>query len=198
MTQTIYLISQSTDEDDERPDGVTYYDPHGEFKRGEGFERFQKNCCISAGKEKYLLEDWITPQLFASRPGTTAIEAWDYYLCATFGAFSQRAIDILLPAFGDRFVPLAATLEGRSYFCLHCKRRIDCLDNARSDVIYFGDGTSEAMTIDRYAFHMKDLSRPSIFAIPQLTFRLYCTDDVRDMAAAAGLKGLDFISVYSE
>lgn len=48
---TIYLISQSTDEENERPDGVMYYDPHGEFKEGKGFERFQKNFCISAGKE---------------------------------------------------------------------------------------------------------------------------------------------------
>lgn len=65
-------------------------------------------------------------------------------------------------------------------------------------MVYFGGGTTEAMTIEHYVFHMEYLSGPSIFAIPQLALRLYCTNDIPDIVAAAGLKGFDFTSVYSE
>jgi hypothetical protein len=192
MANRVYLIRQSVDDEGERPDVVTYYDPKGEFKTKEGFERFQKNCCVSAGKPGYPPEQWFVPDLYASKPGKTQISEWDYYMCATFGAFSQRAIDVLIPYFGERFMPLPARLEGQPYFCLHCRSRIDCLDKAKSEIVYYDEYPEEIMKIEKHVFRKTMLADAIVFAIPEAMFHLYATDRIPEIFTNAGLGGFSF------
>ena len=192
MAQRIYSIRQTVDDDNERPDIVTYYDPRGKFKTPEGFKRFQANCCVCAGKSGYSPDQWFVPDLYASKPGKTLIEEWDYYMCATFGAFSQRAITALTPYFGDRFSVLPARLENHSYFCLHCRSRIDCLDKTSSEIVYYDESREEVMTIERYVFHKQSLMDPTVFAIPEAVFDLFCTETTPEIVSKAGLTGFRF------
>lgn len=192
MTKRVYSIRQSVDDEGQRPDLVTYYDPKGEFKTKKGFKRFQENCSVSAGKVGFSPERWFVPDLFASKPGKTQINEWDYYTCATFGAFSQRAISVLMPYFGDRFIPLPASLEGQSYYCLHCRSRIDCLDKASSEITYYDEYPEEVMVIERHAFRKTMLADSIIFAIPEAVFHLYCTDTIPDIVTNSGLRGFSF------
>lgn len=193
MIKRVYSIRQSVDDKDERPDIVTYYDPKGVYKTKTGFQKFQHNCCVSAGKVGYPLQDWFVPDLYASKPGKTKIEDWDFYKCSTFGAFSQRAVEALMPYLGDHFDLLPARLEGHRYVCLHCRSRIDCLDTSASEIEYYDDLVpQEVMAIEKYAFHKEAIPHPVIFAIPEMVFDLYCTDPIPKIASKAGLKGFDF------
>jgi hypothetical protein len=191
MCNQVYWIRQSVDDEGERPDLVTYGDPR--FKTGEGFREFQTNCCVAAGMSGYPADKWFVPELCAFEKGKTDIEAWDYYMCATFGAFSKRAMESLKPAFSDRFSALPAHLEGHEYFCLHCRSRVDCLDEGASEIDYFDDfDPPQAMEIKSHVFRKDMLSDPMLFAIPVASFSLYCTESVLDIAAKAGLRGFDF------
>ena len=134
----------------------------------------------------------MTPDLYASKPGKTPIENWDYYLCATFGVFSARASEVLSPFFGDRFETLPAKLEGHEYFCLRCCRRLDCLNAKASRIIYFDEEPKEIMTIEKYVFNTKTVSRDIVFAIPESKFGLYCTDEIPKAAKKAKLKDIKF------
>jgi hypothetical protein len=193
MSKKVYWVRQSVDDEDERPDGVTYYDPSGWFKTGEGYKEFQANACVSAGDAGYPAERWFVPDLYASRKGKTAIEDWDYYMCSgTFGAFSQRAMDVLTPYFGDLFLSLPARLEGHPYYCLHCRTRIDCLNRAASEITYFEHDPRQVMMISKYVFRKEQLADRMIFAIPEMVFHLFCSDWIPEVAGKAGLRGFDF------
>jgi hypothetical protein len=192
MTNQVYMIKQSYDEDGERPDRVTYCDPNGEFLTHSGYARFQCNCLVSAGKAGHSIEQWFMPELYASEPGRTKIDEWDFYNCSTFGAFSPRAMEVLKPFFGERFIQLPARLEGLFYFCLRCESRINCLDKEASEIIYYEIDPTEVMLITKYVFHRELLTDPSIFAIPESLFSLYCTDAIPEIVRNAGLKGFEF------
>jgi hypothetical protein len=198
MSSRIYWVRQSIDDDGGRPDVVTYYDPEGKFKTEEGFKAFATNCRVSAGYPGHPPQSWFVPDLYASRKGATPIESWDYYMCATFGAFSKRAIDVLALYFGDRFVPLPANLENHSYYCLHCRSRIDCLDCVASKIEYFDHDPRQVMTISKHVFRKEMLVDPMIFAIPEAMFHLYCTDSIPEITANASLRGFEFQLVDGE
>ncbi len=192
MSTKVFEIWQSVDDEGERPDVVTYYDPVGKFQTEEGYKEFAVNCRVSAGLAGYPASGWFIPDLYASQRGRTAIEHWDYYSCATFGAFSKRAIDELSPCFGDRFLPLPARLEGLSYYCLHCRSRVDCLDRDASEIVRFDDDPSMIMEITKHRFHKEMLTDPMVFAIAGLLFCLFCTESVPQIATDARLRGFEF------
>lgn len=193
MTKKIYLLRQTFDDEDIRPDLVTYYDPDGKFSTEEGFKSYQANRCVEAGDAGYPVESWFVPELYAPQPGTTAIEDWDYYMTAFgFGVFSGRAIDVLTPFFGERFLPLPALLEGRSYFCLHCRSRIDCINKSASEIEYYDFDPQMVMKITKWVFHKQSLVDPMIFGTPELAFDLYCTDSIPNIVDKAGLRGFEF------
>jgi hypothetical protein len=196
MTDKVYCVWQS-DEDD-RPNYVTYFDPSGHFKTAEGFAEFQRNSFVSEGRAGYKAEQWVTPDLFASKPGNSPVEEWDFYKSSgSFGDFSPRAIGLLMPFFGVRFVPLPSRLEGHSYFCLRCESRIDCLDEKESSISYF-DGTQDVVTIEKYVFRKASLSDQMFFAIPQLYLQLFCTSGIPEFVHEAKLKGFSFELIDQE
>ena len=195
MTKKVYWIQQSVDDEGERPDVVTYGD--AKYKTGEGYNAFVKNCRVAAGDAGFPPEKWFIPELRATQPGKTPIEAWDYYACATFGVFSPKALQVLTPYVGDRFQPLEARLEGHLYYCLHCRSRTDCLDAGASQIDYLAGDQDKIMWIDRHVFNKDVLTDPMIFAIPKAPFRLYCTDSLPEICKKVGLRGFDFELVDS-
>ncbi|PQO42927.1 imm11 family protein [Blastopirellula marina] len=193
MTQKVFWIRESLEDD--RPSGVTYHDPNGEFKSTEGFKRFQANSQVSAGTVGFPKDRWFSPVLSVSEPGTSPIGEWDYFMCSgTFGAFSERAVQVLMPFWKKSFELLPATLEGLAYSCLRCSERTDCLDETQSEITYF-DGTTDVMEINSYVFKKELLANPMIFSIPQLTFELFATESIPRLAFEAGLRGFDFEQV---
>jgi hypothetical protein len=186
----IFQIRQSTDERRIRPDGVTEYDPDNYYATDEGWEEINRNALVALGDPDYPPEAWWVPNLYASRKGKTAIDDWDYYTAINFDAFSPRAIAVLEPFFADRFGILPTKIEGHDYSCLYCRSRIDCLDHSASDIVYFDDG--DILEVNKYVFGAHVPKDPAIFAMPKLTFSLYCTASVPKLVKDAGLKGFDF------
>jgi len=190
--KNVYWIRQSIDDEGERPDVVTYNDPEGWFRTSEGFKEYQTNACVSAGKAGYRPGSWRTPDLCATEKGRTSIDEWDYYSCATFGAFSDKAMSVLEPFLGNRFLRLPARLEGHDYWCLRCEHRTDCLDKTASEITFFDFDPKKIMKVVKYRFRKKLLATDMIFAIPELEFHLFCTDAVPDKVVSAMLRGIEF------
>lgn len=184
----IYWIRESLEKG--RPKCVAYNDPTGWFETEEGYAKHQENSFVSAGE--YAPEQWFVPDLVATEKGTSPITDWDYFECpGTFGAFSQRAIEVLEPYLRDRFLPLSANIAGIPYYSLHCRSRVDCLNRDTSQLKFYAD-SEEVRTIVKYAFREKMLSDAMVFAIPEVFLELHCTATIPRIATKAGLRGFDF------
>lgn len=182
MCNSVSWIRQSLE--DQRPGFLNYSQPADQKK-------FRANCFVSEGKPKYSPKRWVIPDLFPSQKGSTPITAWDFYMCeGCFGVFSPKAMEVLLPHLGERFQRLPVRLNGRDYYTLCCKSRIDCLDKNASQIAYFDD-SDEVMEIHKFVFHKEILVDPIIFAIPQLRFELFCSEAVAQAIKDAGLRGFD-------
>lgn len=190
----IFQIRESLDAG--RPSGLTYADSDGRLNSAQGFATFQKNARISAGLEGTSESEWTPPVLSLGDPGDGNVGTWDYFSCpGSFGAFSEKAANVLSPFWTGRFVPITASLLDQEWYCLRCVRRLDCLDKTRSDVQYF-DGTNDVMSIERFVF--KELpDAPLMFAIPELQFVLFATGPVPDIAQQTGITGIEFELVHS-
>ncbi|MFC7615670.1 hypothetical protein ACFQV2_21405 [Actinokineospora soli] len=75
----------------------------------------------------------------------------------------------------------------------HALAVLDALDEDRSDIVKFDDGT--VLAVDSYAFRPAAVTAP-VFKVPQLLRGPLFVDE-RFADAAAGLAGTDFVEVWS-
>ena len=189
MKPEAFWIRESIEED--RPSGAAclQFDP---VVAGGDLQESPQASAIMAGVSPLPSPDWRHPDLFVSLPGSTPVEAWDFYETSCgFGALSKKALDLLDPFFQDRFVSMPVFLDGHTYYSPRCLKRIDCLNRAHSTIEYidFEDGSTDILRIRAFSFDGGLLSDPMIFAIPEKHLGFFCTKSVASLIEDCGLRG---------
>lgn len=184
MTTKVFRLGTSTEED--RPDSVT--------NKTSGLDEASKINRGLIRNRRHDVASWTPWQLYCHKRGTTPVSDWDYYAVgSTSGCFSRRAIEALGTYLSHCFDLLPAHLEGESYYFLHCRAPIDCLDIAASEVHYFpAPYDRDIMHINRYVFRKDILNDESIFTIPEQPWCLFTTTGIPSIASQAGLTGMAF------
>lgn len=193
MCQGVYRLRQLNDELGQVINAAVRFDPTGKKPTTEAWEDLKLRDRIVIGAPSASVKLWKVPELYVRQDETTSVQDWDYLFCeGMFGVFSPRAMEVLTPYFGDRFLPLPVRLDGHSYSTLHCRRRTDCLNGPKSEAEFFSFPPRVAPWIGRHVFFRERLPDPMIFAIPERPFFLHCTESIPGIVEAAQLRGFDF------
>ena len=112
-------------------------------------------------------------------------------------AISQRAKDVLEPYFGDyvEIFPLETGKLGKYYF-MHIINALDCLDEAKSDIVYFSDH-SGILEIKKTVFnsHLND-ENSKIFVLKQdIGGNIYVNEQTKQLIEQSELEGFVFIEL---
>lgn len=184
MTARVFQLWSSVEED--RPDLVT--------NKSSDFDEASKINRGLIRNKRHDVDSWTPWQLYCSKRGTTPVSDWDYYdVGSTSGCFSRRAIETLGNNLSRCFDLLPANLEGETFYFLHCRAPIDCLDISASEVVYFpAPYDNDIMHIRRYVFKKDIINEEVIFTIPEQPWCLFTTAGIPSIASQAGLTGIDF------
>lgn len=110
-------------------------------------------------------------------------------------AFSQRALDALLPLLGDSVEALPLDCDRRKFYAIHVLDLVDCLDEGRSTIRRFPSGG--VMYIDQHVFDDKCLGGRMIFRLRQAPlWGVYYSGELKRQIEAAKLEGLKDREVY--
>ena len=127
------------------------------------------------------------------------LKASDFPSCSGGDMFilSQVAKDKIgsyLEQYGE-LLPLAC--DDGDFWTLNVTRLVDALDESSSQLLR-GSDTGEILMIHKHVFRPSGLEQAQLFKLPQvLRGLIYVTDPFVDMIKASGLKGLEFVKVWS-
>ena len=166
--------------DDERPQ-IDFQDPYN-----------TKNRWLEIGD---VLEGSSPEELY---PGCSVIVSspdasdWDCYaIPGTDGLFSHRAIEVMGLIVLRYFKLLPAILNQSRYYFLRAKSRVNCLDRRQSRFRTFGDGTSDIMDFQHFAFFENLVPDNALFKIPEGP-QLFATESVAYRVRSGPMKGIYF------
>lgn len=184
MQDSIFEIWPSSEED--RPGLVA--------NRNSDFDEASRVNRDLIRNKRHDVESWTPWQLYCQKSATTSVSDWDYYsFGSTSGLFSPRAIKVFGKYLAHCFDPLPANLEGSTYYFLHCRAPIDCLDIDACEISYFSPPNDrDIMSIDRYVFKKNCVKEELIFTIPEQPWNLFATSGIPKIAKQAKVKGLEF------
>ncbi|WP_437738931.1 imm11 family protein [Sorangium sp. So ce1335] len=87
--------------------------------------------------------------------------------------------------------------DGGDFWALNVTRLVDALDENNSELLRASD-TGAILMVRKHAFRAAALERAELFKVPQMVCGLiYVTDPFVELVRASGLKGLDFVQVWS-
>lgn len=123
------------------------------------------------------------------------VQDWDgsydfFKYDGTCNIWSVRAIEMLRPCLGDRFLPLPMTINSRPYFMLAPLRKLDVVDAASVEAI-----KSRVRIPPSYSFAKDQIPDLCMFLVPGLGSSLFFTESAIELAKAEGLVGLRFVRV---
>lgn len=107
--------------------------------------------------------------------------------------FSERAKAVFEPILRDSVQWLELDCDEGKYWILNTLETVD-LDLSKSRLVTFGDGTTGP--VKQYAFRSEDLLNKWVFKTRKHTFRVLCTEPVRELVAAHKLTGFHFTLVW--
>ncbi len=118
-----------------------------------------------------------------------------FYDNPLLAVFSQRAWDVLSASIACRWEALPIIHpSGKPFYLIHVMEVIDCVDHARSELEFYGDG--RVMRINRYCLKPELLLGKHIFRTPIASRDELLVDDVfREAVARHKLKGLKFSAI---
>ena len=118
---------------------------------------------------------------------------WDCFMDGGVrGLYSNRFLDVVGAGALRGLVPLPATLNGESYYFLRYEQPVDCLDLARSELVYFRSNPTHVKSILHYAFDPARVPADACFCLPEVPY-LLLTEAVADRIRHAGLRGVRLI-----
>jgi len=111
-------------------------------------------------------------------------------------AWSERALDVLLPQLACMVQVLPLEFPEGRYGLVNITHLVDGLDEGRSEIRYFSSGNLDRIT--RHVFKPERVQDQWIFKIPQTPRRAFVTDRFVERVRQAGLSGFDFELVWSD
>jgi hypothetical protein len=117
---------------------------------------------------------------------------WDWYGVNFWGAWSQRAKDLLWPCAKKYLRCFQASLNGAPYYILRVDEELalDCLDYDHAELNRFPSSGRVARVL-KYAFRPRIIHDPLIFHAKN-SGDILCTESIHRMVLDAGLKGFSF------
>jgi hypothetical protein len=103
--------------------------------------------------------------------------------------FSRKAKEVFEPLLGEQAQWLALDFEDCEYWMLNLLRLVE-IDEDKSEIRRFPSGKTSLIT--RYEFNKKDVANEWLFKTKIHTFRVHCTDRVRELVEKEGLTGFWF------
>jgi len=106
--------------------------------------------------------------------------------------FTHRALQILGPILGDSIEVLPIKHGRAVWYAINILRVKDCLDQKKSNVIYFSSG--RIMDVEKYVFYDNCLNDCYLFKLPEFINSIqYATDAFKEIVEINKLTGLVFI-----
>jgi hypothetical protein len=102
--------------------------------------------------------------------------------------FSEHAWQVLQPLLGASVEALPLEFKGGSFFAINVLEVVDCLDQGRSDIGRFPDGS--VISIHDYVFKAGCLKKQLMFRLPEDLGHVLVTEPFRDCVMKHKLKGL--------
>ena len=142
-------------------------------------------------------EDWKTPEmiLFPGEQGHEVKESrkpiGDFFQGVISCAISEKAQSIMCSIIDSQVEFLPISTEVGKYYEMNVKR-IDCLDEERSEIKNFSDGT--ILRVIRYGFFWDCLDGINIFRVPGIP-PIFVSDIFKDLVEKNHLKGITFFPV---
>lgn len=136
-----------------------------------------------------LAIEWIEDELNNGKPES------DFPTLGTTPVFSHRAVNSLLDLLVENGELLPLELNGTTFFAYNVTRRVDALDEKRSEIVRFGSG--RVMRVSRYEFYPEKVRGLSIFKLKQLRPDVFVTDVFVKRVLDAGLAGFEFSEIWS-
>lgn len=155
---------------------------------------YRRNAEILNYETNHSVKGWTT----TSFRRKSRVKRWDCHRCDDFGRapylYSVRAVELFRSHMrrGD-YAFLPVMVDGKPYFVIHAVKAIPCLNVRKSLIKRFSHGG--IMYVQRYYFKARSVRDPSLFGIPEDPYDILVTASIPKLAAAAGLKGIDFIPI---
>jgi hypothetical protein len=109
--------------------------------------------------------------------------------------FSQKAQSVLLPHIAPYGEVLPVHFDEAAFAIFNVTHIIDALDEQASEIKYF-KSSGKVMTIERFVFKPEVIKDQWIFKLPQDASN-FVTDRFVEVVRAAGLRGFEFIKLWS-
>lgn len=117
------------------------------------------------------------------------------FLPGSVPAFSQRAVDVLLPLLGGAVEALPLECGRLKFYAIHVLDLVDCLDERRSTIRRFPSGG--VMRIEKHVFDEKCLGERMIFRLREAPLKgVYYSGELKRHIEAAKLEGLEERQVF--
>lgn len=104
-------------------------------------------------------------------------------------AFSERAVDVLLPLIQSNVQVIPLHCEDEPLFLIHVTRFIDGLDLEHSDIQWITKNKLIS-TVNRFVFHEERLQEVNLFRVPILFSWTFDSDAFKEAVEEHDLKGL--------
>jgi hypothetical protein len=138
-----------------------------------------------------LRRRWVAPEVEITAKSKAAGDG----LCWSGGppVVSEHARDVLSSLLRGHaeFLPLL-TLRRRAFFVLNVTRRIDCLNEQRSDVVYYPDAPSRIMNAHSFRFHTDRLEPVPAFVCSSYPRPTFVTKPFVELVVRERLRGFQF------
>jgi hypothetical protein len=126
-------------------------------------------------------------------------ELGDMALIDSYGSianFSQKAQSVLLPHIAPYGEILPVHFDEAAFAIFNVTHIIDALDEQASEVVYF-PSSGRVANIERFVFKPEVIKDQWIFKLPQDASN-FVTDRFVEVVRAAGLRGFEFIKLWSD
>lgn len=116
------------------------------------------------------------------------------YLTSHVPVFSDKALAALSPLLGDSIEALPLNCRSHQLFAIHVLELLDCLDQSRSLIERFDDGS--IMDIERFVFKDDVVKGKHMFRIAQAPLKyVLISEEFKKAVEESGLRGLRFPKV---